>query len=440
MLNKIHLLLLLLGITMAFSGCLVPQNPYTGLPPGVWRAVLRLDPMMSAPRGVVSENTKMQFEEVSEGDLPFTFEVKYENDTSFYIEIINGTERIRVDDITIGRDRSTAKDTIIINFPVFDSYIRGIWQENIIEGEWVVNNRENYHVPFVAKQGENYRFTTMQKKPDMDVSGKWEVTFEEDSSKAIGEFKQKGNYLTGTFMTETGDHRFLEGTVQANKLYLSAFDGSHAYLFEAKILPDSTLIGVWHSGTHYKTTWTARRNAAFQLSDANSLTYLKPGYKNFDFAFKNRDGQTISLNDDRYKGKVKIVQILGTWCPNCRDETEFLLDYRKKNPDVPFEVIGLAFERHQDKEKAMEAIQRYKRFFNIDYEILLAGNSDDKDKASQALPMLNRVISFPTMIIIDQHNQVQEIHTGFSGPATSGYEPFKREFDTFMRQLVAKNS
>ncbi len=439
MLKKINILLISI-IIFSFSGCLVPQNPFEGLAPGVWRAMLKLDPAASGPRGdMVSEATKMQFEEVTQGYLPFLFEVVYDNDTAFHIEIINGDERIRVDDVKIGRDRTTAKDTIRIDFPVFDSYIHGIWQESIIEGEWVVNNRDNYKVPFVAKQGENYRFTVLKKTPAMDVSGKWEITFDEDQSKGLGEFKQMGNHLTGTILTETGDHRFLEGTVQANKLYLSVFDGSHAYLYEGKIQPDSTLIGVWRSGTHYKTTWSARRNADFQLANADSLTFLKPGYQTFEFAFKNPEGKTISLNDARYQGKVKIVQILGTWCPNCRDETEFLLDYKKNNPDVKFEVIGLAFERHRDPLKAKEAIQRYKQFFNIDYEILLAGN-DDKTEASQVLPMLNQLLSFPTMIFIDQNNRVRKIYTGFSGPATSKYAAFKQEFDTFIRQLLANNS
>lgn len=440
MFNKIFPVIILVA-TLAFSGCFVPQNPYTGLTPGRWRAILKLDPYAGSPTDIVAQSTREKFEEVTEGFLPFNFDVVYDNDTSFHIEIINGKEHIQVarENIIIGRDRKTAKDTIRIEFPVFDSYIHGIWQENIIEGEWVVNNRDNYHVPFVAKQGEGYRFTPLKKTPAMDLSGKWEITFDDDQSKGLGEFQQNGNELTGTIMTETGDHRFLEGTVQANKLYLSVFDGSHAYLYEGKILADRTLIGVWRSGIHYKTTWSARRNADFQLSNADSLTFLKPGYNKFEFAFKNPDGQTISLNDPRYQGKVKIVQILGTWCPNCRDETEFLLNYRKNNPDVPFEVIGLAFERHRDAAKATEAIRRYKQFFHIDYEILLAGNND-KDEASAVLPMLNHVISFPTMIFIDQNNQVRKIHTGFSGPATSGFEPFKREFDTFLRQLVKNNS
>ncbi|MDX1942700.1 MAG: TlpA disulfide reductase family protein [Saprospiraceae bacterium] len=441
--NKIFLLIAIIAIVVN-SGCFVAENPYTGLAPGYWRAVLTLDPVAaSTTKGGTADDEEIpnRIDRINSGELPFTFEVKYENDTKFYIEIINGEERIRLDDIVIGRDKRIAKDTIVINFPVFDSYIKGIYHENIIQGEWVVNNRNvDYRIPFVARQGLSHRFTKMKETPTLDATGRWEVTFSpdtEDEEKGIGEFVQKGNNLNGTFMTETGDHRFLEGTVQGDKLYLSAFDGSHAYLFEAKIQADSTLFGTWWSGKHYTTTWTARRNSEFRLGNADSLTYLNPGYDKFTFAFKNPDGKTISLDDPKYQDKIKIVQIMGTWCPNCRDETEFLLDYLKNNPNDDLEIIGLAFERHNDESKARAAILKYKEFFGIDYEILYAG-SDVKTKASKALPMLNRVISFPTMIFIDRQNKVRRIHTGFSGPATSEYQNFKQKFDTFIKELMAE--
>ncbi len=425
------------------SGCFVAENPYSGLAPGYWRAILTLDPT-AASQGIATtdeEEIPNRIDRIVEGELPFNFEVKYENENKFYLEIINGEERIRVDDITIGFDKRIAKDTILINFPVFDSYISGIYYENIIEGEWVVNNRgEDYRVPFVARQGLAHRFTKMKETPATDVTGRWEATFEPGEAsafKGVGEFKQQGNHLTGTFLTETGDHRFLEGTVQGDKLYLSAFDGAHAFLFAAKIQSDGTLFGTWYSGKHYKTTWTARRNSEFKLTDPNVLTYLKPGYDTFQFAFENPDGRLVSLNDPVYRGKIKIVQIMGTWCPNCRDETEFLLDYLKNNPSNDVVVIALAFERHRDRDRAMEAIRKYKAFFGMNYEILLAGNSN-KDEASQALPMLNRVVSYPTLIILDRQNKVRRIHTGFSGPATEEYQAFKREFHDFMQQILAE--
>lgn len=263
---------LILMIIAVWGSCIVIENPFTGLPPGPWRAILELEPRSLAenPEGKpLPQLMNLEFEEVTQGELPFNFEVRYTDEQNFYIEIINGEERIKVEDIIIGRDRSTAKDTVVIKLPVYNSYIRAIFEEDVMEGEWVDNSRENYRIPFKAYQGQAHRFTSLRKTPVMDVSGRWEATFGvegENTYMAIGEFSQEGNHLAGAFLTETGDYCSLEGTVQEDKLYLSSFDGAHAFLFEAKILPDSTLIGSLRSGKHYKTLWKARANPDFELS------------------------------------------------------------------------------------------------------------------------------------------------------------------------------
>lgn len=420
------------------QSCIVIENQYNVIPPGTWRGMLKLDrginPIIDNPTADVT------FEEVTAGELPFNFEVIYDDPNTFHFEIINGTERIRVDDIIYGHNRETGADTIRIEFPVYDSYITAFYEEDVIEGHWVVNNREDYKIPFVAFHGKNHRFTELTKEPIMDVSGQWKVMFEVESENpypAIGEFKQEGNYLSGTFRTETGDYRFLEGTVQADKVYLSCFDGSHAFLFEAKILPNQKMIGSFRSGSHYKTLWEAEKDDDFELISADSLTYLKEGYEAFDFNFKNADGKEVKLED--YGNQVKLVQIFGTWCPNCRDETTFLVDYLQKNPSEDLAVIGLAFERHRDQEKAYAALRRYKEQMNTSYELLLAGYSD-KIEAAESLPMLNAVISYPTLIFIDRNNQVRRIHTGFSGPATSKYEDFVNDFEEFTKMLLEEKS
>lgn len=429
-----------LALIFGLSKCLVTGDPYTGLPPGTWRGVLKLEnnPVAPGPKEKpLSENFNVKFEEVTEGELPFNFEVVYDDANHFHIEIKNGEEIIKIEDIVMGLDRRTGKDTIVINFPVYDSYIRGVFEERVIEGEWVVTNRENYRIPFVAKYGENYRFTNLRKTPTADLSGRWQALFEIETDHpypAIGEFEQTGNYLKGTFLTETGDYRYLEGTVQAGKAYLSCFDGSHAFLIEARIQDDS-LVGAFRSGNHYKTLWTAHRNNDARLADPDKLTFIKPGYDKLTFAFPNPDGKIISPGLPAYAGKVVLVQIMGTWCPNCRDETTFLVDYLNNHPQADLQVIGLAFERHKDQEKAMHAIRTYKEKMGVKYEIALAGRSD-KAESSQALPMLNAIMSYPTLIFIDRTGQVRRIHTGFSGPATSQYEAFTKEFDQYVSDLL----
>ncbi len=438
------LYLLCFVILCSIPACLVVDNQFTGLAPGIWRGVLEIEPkfISSNPKGQpLPEKMNIQFEEVADGELPFQFEVIYENDNDFYINVINGEERIKVDqsDIKVGIDRQTGKDTVWIDFPIYESYIKGIFEGGLIDGEWVVKNRKNYSIPFKGHHSQDYRFTNLRKKPKLDMTGKWEVYFGEgeDTDAAIGEFVQEGNELRGTFLTETGDYRFLEGTVQANKFYLSCFDGSHAFLFEGKINEDETLIGTFRSGKHYKTTWTGKRNPNVQLTDPNKLTFLKDGYDSIEFSFPNEKGQIVSLKDERYKNKAKIVQILGTWCPNCRDETNFLVDYLKNNPDKNIEIIALAFEKYRDPKKAKNAIQIYKNKFKMPYEMLLAGYSNKKE-AAESLPMLNHILSYPTMIFLDKNDKVRKIHTGFAGPATSQYEAFAKEFEEFVAELVAE--
>ncbi len=401
--------------------------------------------MEFAPRNLnkkaKKEEVNTQFEEVTQGELPFTFDVIYKDDKNFYIEIVNGEERIKADSIIWGWDEPSGNDTIIIDFPHYDSYIKAFYEEDVIEGVWVVETRENYRIPFVAMHGRNHRFTTLKKEPAIDLTGKWDVTFGvdgDDPYKAIGEFKQTGNEVTGTFLTETGDYRFLEGTIQANKMYLSCFDGSHAFLFEAKVLEDGSLIGSFRSGSHYKTMWEARKNDEIQLVSPDSLTYLKPGYESLEFSFPDENGALVSLTDKSFEGKAKIVQILGTWCPNCADETAFLAQYLKENPSENLAVIGLAFEKHKTAEKANDAIRTFKNRFGIDYPVLWAG-SYRKSEAAEKLPMLNAVISYPTMIFLDADNKVQRIHTGFTGPASpENYKVFKEDFESFVSDLISK--
>ncbi|MBT8220586.1 MAG: TlpA family protein disulfide reductase [Bacteroidia bacterium] len=428
-------ILLLILLTAAIA-CIEVGDKFSGLAPGIWRAYLQLEsiPFTEDPAQL------SKGELVTENQLPFQFEVIYENDSDFYIEIINGEERIRVDDIYIGRNPATARDTIEIRFPLYESYIKGEFEAGMINGNWIVENRDNYLIPFVARFGQDYRFTSLVKTPKADLTGKWDATFEIETDHpfpAVGEFVQEGNRLTGTFLTEIGDYRYLEGTVQANKFYLSCFDGAHSFLFQGRIEEDNTLIGSFSNGIHYATMWQAKRNPDAKLTDPNKLTFLKDGYDRLAFSFPNTSGELVSLNDERYKGKPKIIQIFGTWCPNCRDETEFLASYIRENNVMDLEIIALAYEKRKDASKAMATIQRYKKHFNVDYELLLAG-PNDKTLAAETLPMLNHILSYPTMIFLDRNDRVRRIHTGFYGPATSEFENFKKDFNESLQMILSE--
>jgi len=426
---------LLLALGLGTAACIQIDNAFTGLPPGPWRGELLLENLPGETK-TLEEGVEMRFQEVTQGELPFNFEVTYTDDTTFYLEFINGEERIRVDDIVMGLDRSTARDTLIITFPAYGTYIKGEFEENVINGVWVDPSRgKDYEIPLTARFGEDHRFSRLRKTPVLDVSGRWEVTFgidREERETAIGEFEQDGNELRGTFRTETGDYRFLEGTVQADKLYLSCFDGTHAYLFEAKILPDSSLLGVYRSGTHYKTLWEARRKEAITLSDPFQRTSAIEGAKLDALRFPAPDGRFLGPAD--LEGPVKLIQILGTWCPNCLDETRFLRDYLTEHPERSNSVLGVAFERYPDSARAMEQLQRYRENLDLPYPLTLGGKASQAE-ASRAFPMLDEIRAFPTLLVLDGENRIRHIHTGFSGPATDQYAEFSAAFHEIVTKL-----
>ncbi len=438
--NKIIIYFLFTCSTIiSFWGCLETNETFSKLPPGTWRGTLKLDPeidFITDARKETGVRDQIQFEEFTEGDLPFNFEVKYTSADQFYIEIINGEEKIKLDDISYNRDPATNKDTLVINFPPYDSYFNVIFEDNILEGHYYIPNRGNYRIHFVARHGQNHRFTHLRKTPATDLTGRWEVTFglsDTVPEPAIGIFDQEGNRLTGTFMTETGDYRYLEGTIQANKMYLSCFDGAHMFLFEALINPNGTLSGIFRNGTHFITDWIARRNEDFHLTDPDSLTYLVDG--DIDFSFPDDEGKIVSLTDDQFSGKPKIIQLMGTWCPNCVDETKFITQYlNEKKPEL--EVIAIAFERHPNPMDATAAIRRFRKKMEVPYPILYAG-INEKKLASKKFPMLNQIISYPTLIFLDRDNNVLRIHTGFSGPATPDYKDFVEDFQRTVQKLVS---
>ena len=360
--------------------------------------------------------------------IPFVFNVT----SGSTLEIYNADEVIEVDEILY------KNDSVIIHLPVFESVLRAkIGKDNTLNGFYIKPN-ENKIVPFTARIGKE-RFET-EKASAYNVSGNWEAVFSPENpeqhtmAKAI--FSQENNKVTGTFRTTTGDYRYLEGVVEDNQLKLSTFDGAHAYLFTATVT-DSVMQGMFYSGNHWKEPFSAKRNEQFELPDADTLTFLKEDYTGIEFSFPDATGKLVSLSDERFKNKVVIVQIMGTWCPNCLDETKYYTQYYNQNTDKPLEIVALAFEYAKSDTLAFKAINRLKERIQVPYPILLAQyGSSSKSKAQEKLPMLNQVLSYPTSIFIDKHGNVRKIHTGFNGPATGKkFIKFKTEFESFLAEL-----
>lgn len=373
--------------------------------------------------------------EVSESQqLPFEFTLSQNEEGGYVMQAFNAEEVVTIDEFTFNGD------SINIRMPVFEGHITGTYTTDRISGEFIEESKER-RVPFVATYGKQDRFT-VNEDAAVNLSGIWETYFDvntEDEYAAKGIFMQNGNRLKGTFRTKTGDYRYLDGVVTGDSMKLSAFDGSHVFLFLAEVT-DSTLNGKFYSGNHSVEEFMAARNEAFELPDSNELTYLREGYDKFDFTFPNSDGEMVGLDDPMFKDKAVLVQIMGTWCPNCLDETRFYVDFVKNNPDLDLQLVGLAFEYAKTEEKAFEGIQRLQEREDVPYPILLAQYGTwNKQKANEKLPMLNHILSYPTTIYIDKSGEVRKIHTGFNGPATGEkFVEFKEEFNKTIQELTSE--
>lgn len=369
-------------------------------------------------------------------EIPFNFDVK---DTAGrqQLVIINGAERFKVTDI------SSQGDSVFIHMPLFNSEFKLKLTGDKLAGAWVKHlANQDVLTPFAAEPNTTWRFLKNPEKPAFNVGGRWSAIIGEGegADTTVGEFKQEGAKLTGTFLTTTGDYRYLEGIVAGNKLFLSCFDGGHAYTFTATVKDDKTITdGKFYAGYSASESWAAVKDANAKLPDAYSLTALKPGFKKIDFSFKDINGNAVSLQDARYKNKVVIVQILGSWCPNCMDETAYMVNYYKKYQAKGVEVVGLAYERTNDFAKSQKALLQVKNRFNVPYPLLITGYTSDKAETSKSLPMLSKVVGFPTTIIIDKSGDVRKIHTGFSGPGTGEYyTEFTNEFEKLTDNLLAE--
>ena len=158
--------------------------------------------------------------------------------------------------------------------------------------------------------------------------------------------------------------------------------------------------------------------------------------KKLQFRFPDVDSNLISLSDDRFKNKVVLLQIMGSWCPNCLDETSFFVDYYNSHHQEGLEIIGLAFEKTTDFKKASSNIKRLQQHYQIPYPLLIAGTTG-KDAVINALPGITNFISYPTTIFINRKGETVKVHAGFSGPATGkDYEIYKKEFTETVQQLL----
>ena len=339
-------------------------------------------------------------------------------------------------------------DSLVFQWPLFQTSLKVVRTDRELSGYFSDDSRiPSYRLPFRAIAASGSLFDAASLPSEQTIQAfegqDWVVTFSDESgsSTAEGRFTHTGEgRFQGTFLTPTGDYRFLEGQVVEDTLWLAGFDGSHVFLFSAQGMQDASLAGVFRSGSHYRATWTAQRIPRGQPGaynvDAESLTTLRPGKSTLQFCLPDLEGVERCIDDPEWSGKVRVIQVMGTWCPNCLDETRFLLERQQLFGTQDLQIISLAFERGSDAQAWSRGASRMASDLVVSWPVLLAGPASKK-VASEVLPELTAVLAFPTAIFVDRNGTVRRIHTGFSGPATGlDYTELASSFDQTIRDLI----
>jgi thiol-disulfide isomerase/thioredoxin len=400
----------LVALLVLIAACAGPDAP----PLGLYRAVASTDG----------------------GDLPFGLELAREDD-GLVAYLVNGPERVRATDVRL------EDGNLSIGMPGYQNRIEATFKDGRFEGTLFILRPRGIvrELRLVAMPGESWRFFPKPDAAPLDFSGRWALTFHSaDGSEGAGiaEFMQDGHVVTGTVLRQSGDDRYIAGEARGDTLFLSRFDGGTAYLYLARLGSDGVLAGEQFTGGGSQESFSGRRDPTAKLDNPADRTALKPGVERLEFGFPDVDGNVQRYPDARHAGKVVLVTVGGSWCPNCHDEAEFLKELLASRGARGLEVIQLMFERTTDFESSAQAARDFADKFAIDYPVLVAGTVTDDDVLKK-LPQIARFRAYPTLFMIDRKGIVREIHTGFVGPAAGRYhEEQLREMTALVDSLLAE--
>jgi thiol-disulfide isomerase/thioredoxin len=280
----------------------------------------------------------------------------------------------------------------------------------------------------------------------ISIAADWQFSFTNPSGKTEAErtapayFKQNAQHIEGTIAPVSGDYGVLSGSVSGGvdaAIHLSRFDGIHALRLDGKVVSPERIEGVFYVAPGTQLNFVAVRAAsgAAGFAEAEQLTSVENASEPFRFQGVNARGITVTQEDSSLHGDVVIVDIFGTWCPNCHDEAPLLQSLYAQFHARGLEIVGLSYEYVDDRARNQRLLEVYRRKYAITYPLLLAGTTDPGQIAA-TLPQLRNFGAYPTTIFLDRHGRARLIHAGFSGPATGRLDEIKQSFERTIVKLL----
>jgi thiol-disulfide isomerase/thioredoxin len=368
---------------------------------------------------------------VKDLEVPFRFEIS--GDQSKPVgTLFNGDAKF------VSSSGTYANGSLLINWDYTASRLEAKVHDGVIEGNFYRAGRDSKTVyPLQAKRFSPSPLTT---EDVPSIAGLWVIPTESDKGESAWQFivRQSGSEVTAAILRIDGDTGALQGTYKDGKFVLSHFSGARPSLFEVKLLPDGTLDILQNGKTKLTATRSteAKAKGLAEPTDPSKHTSVKDPTKPFTFALNDINGNPVTNEDARFRGKVVLINITGSWCPNCHDEAPFLAALYKKYHSQGLEIVALSFEE-ADQLKNPERLRAFIKKYGIDYTVLVGGEpSEAKDKLTQAVNWN----AWPTTFFVGRDGLVRGAHAGF--PSSGSGEVFtkaKEEFEAKVERLLAEN-
>jgi peroxiredoxin len=283
--------------------------------------------------------------------------------------------------------------------------------------------------------------------PGQDIGGEWEIAVKSAKGESAWQLRvepaKSGGAIRAVVQRIDGDTGSLYGGWTGKDYRISHFTAAGPALYSLAPQTDGTLLvsNLLRADTGEQQNLVARRPAQARASklvgptDPTEQTRMKDSSARFAFSFPDLTGKLVSNTDPQFDGKVVIVAIGGSWCPNCHDEAPFLESLYQQFHSKGLEIVNLSFEE-EHQVKAPERLRAFIAKYGLTYTVLVAG---DTEQLNEKVPQAENLNCWPTSFFLGRDGRVREIHAGFAGPANpQAHEALIKETTKLVEQLLAE--
>ncbi|HXB69067.1 MAG TPA: TlpA disulfide reductase family protein [Candidatus Acidoferrales bacterium] len=368
-------------------------------------------------------------------DIPFRMEISTQGTatagqgTAATGTFFNGEERLSS---TAGGFENGA---LTLSFDYYAAKLEASLMGGVLQGTYT---RAGRTYPFQAKR---FVPSPLTEADVPAIAGLWEVGVQSAKGESAWRLivRQSGPEATAAILRVDGDTGTLAGTYHDGKFVLSHFSGARPLLLEVTPRKDGTL-KVVQNGTEEMTavrSADARAKGLPRPTDPSRHTSVKDPTEPLRFSAPDLEGHIVSNTDARFRNKVVIVAIGGSWCPNCHDEAPFLVELYRQYHSRGLEIVALSFEEAEQLSNPTRLRAFIKRY-GIRYPVLLAGEQSD---LNAKLPQAVNLNAWPTTFFLGRDGRVRSVHAGFAGAASGEFhQQLKEEVKGLVERLLAENT